>query len=446
MNFALSPLDGRYNSKVKELGPVFSEFGLAKARTKVEIKWLIFLSEKQIAPALSSAARNTLQCVSTGFDETHFTKIKEIEKNTNHDVKAVELFLRHYVPETHWSWIHFACTSEDINNLCYGLILKEGRKIILKVSKMIQEELKQKALAWKSVPMLCRTHGQTATPSTIGKEFAVFWNRARIVTESLETQDITGKINGATGTFSAHLVAFPDEDWIKLSQEFVEERLDLAWNPLTTQIEPHDQQAALLNDVSSYANILIDLCRDVWGYVSLGYFDQRMVKGEVGSSTMPHKVNPIDFENAEGNFKLARGMAQTLGNELPISRLQRDLTDSTLQRNFGLLFGHFLLGLKSLKKGLIKLELREDVLRADLEKAPEVLTEAVQTVLRAHGHHDAYEQLKNFSRGKVLSLEDIRNLVDELDLPEVEKEKLKKLTPDGYIGLSEELVERFVGE
>ena len=444
MNFSLSPLDGRYYSKVKELGSIFSEFGLAKARTRVEVEWLIFLSEKGIAPKLDSKCRDAINRVSTDFTETHFQKIKDIEASTNHDVKAVELFLREYVPESHWSWIHFACTSEDINNLSYALILEDGRGVLLPECENILEDLKSKAQTWKSVPMLCRTHGQTATPSTMGKEIAVFWNRARVIIESLYLIGITGKINGATGTYSAHIAAFPDVDWVSLSQEFIEDRLDLAWNPLTTQIEPHDQQVALLNEMTSFSGVLIDLCRDVWGYVSVGYFGQKVIKGEVGSSTMPHKVNPIDFENAEGNFKLARGIARTLADELPISRWQRDLTDSTLQRNFGLVFGHFLLGLKSLQKGLGKLEIREDILRQDLENAPEVLTEAVQTVMRAHGHHDAYDQLKNFSRGKVLTLKDIQKFIDTIDIPEKEKKKLKALTPEKYVGLAEELVDQFV--
>ena len=444
MNFSLSPLDGRYYSKVKELGSIFSEFGLAKARTRVEVEWLIFLSEKGIAPKLDSKCRDAINRVSTDFTETHFQKIKDIEASTNHDVKAVELFLREYVPESHWSWIHFACTSEDINNLSYALILEDGRGVLLPECENILEDLKSKAQTWKSVPMLCRTHGQTATPSTMGKEIAVFWNRARVIIESLYLIGITGKINGATGTYSAHIAAFPDVDWVSLSQEFIEDRLDLAWNPLTTQIEPHDQQVALLNEMTSFSGVLIDLCRDVWGYVSVGYFGQKVIKGEVGSSTMPHKVNPIDFENAEGNFKLARGIARTLADELPISRWQRDLTDSTLQRNFRLVFGHFLLGLKSLQKGLGKLEIREDILRQDLENAPEVLTEAVQTVMRAHGHHDAYDQLKNFSRGKVLTLKDIQKFIDTIDIPEKEKKKLKALTPEKYVGLAEELVDQFV--
>ena len=299
-------------------------------------------------------------------------------------------------------------------------------------------------MTWKSIPMLCRTHGQTATPSTMGKEFAVFWNRMNRIFEVISLISVSGKINGATGTYAAHMVAFPNIDWITLSQKFVEDELNLDWNPLTTQIEPHDDQSAFLNEMSRFSNVAIDLCRDIWGYISLGYFGQKIVAGETGSSTMPHKVNPIDFENAEGNFKLARGVARTLADELPISRWQRDLTDSTLQRNFGLVFGHFLLGLKSLQKGLGKIEIRENRIKEELNNAPEVLTEAVQTVMRVHGHIDAYDQLKTFSRGKVLSLSDVRDFIDSVDLPTEVKDRLKQLTPETYVGGAEELVEQFV--
>ena len=335
------------------------------------------------------------------FSEEHFEAIKNIEKKTNHDVKAVEYFIRQQVPEKYWSWIHFACTSEDINNTAYALMLKEGRRSILNIFETtVLTDLAQKSLNWKSVPMLCRTHGQNATPSTMGKEFSIFWYRAKEIANTLQKLPITAKINGATGTFSAHLVAFPEEDWIGLAKEFIEKKLELSFVPLTSQIESHDQQAAILNEISRLSNVLIDLCRDIWGYISLGFFGQKTVEGEVGSSTMPHKVNPIDFENGEGNFKLARGIARTLSDELPISRWQRDLTDSTLQRNLGLVFGHFLLGIRSLSKGLGKLEIKEEKLANDLQKAPEVLTEAIQTVLRKYGQADAYEQLKTFSRGK----------------------------------------------
>ncbi len=444
MDFPLSPLDGRYYPKVKELGPIFSEFGLMKARVSVEAEWLLFLAEQGIAPEMDTAVQEKLKEVVKKFSEANFQEIKEIESTTNHDVKAVELFLREKVDKKYWPWIHFACTSEDINNLSYALILRDGKSVVLSNLTKISDDLKNKAKQWKSVPMLCRTHGQTATPSTMGKEMAVFYHRLNLGIQATECLPTLGKINGATGTYAAHQVTFPNVDWIGLSQEFVKKKLGLTWNPLTTQIESHDGQTALLHNLCHFSSILIDLARDIWGYISLGYFGQKVIKGEVGSSTMPHKVNPIDFENAEGNFKLARGIARTLADELPISRWQRDLTDSTLQRNFGLVFGHFLLGLKSLEKGLGKLELREEILSQDLENAPEVLTEAVQTVLRAHGHHDAYEQLKDFSRGKALNLEQIYEFIDSTDLPETEKRKLKDLTPAKYVGLAAKLVEQFV--
>ncbi len=441
MNFSISPLDGRYASKVNEIATNFSEFGLARARVQVEIKWLYFLGQQSIAPPLE---KSLVDEVLLNYNESSFNQIKQIESQTNHDVKAIELYLREKLDKRYWPWIHFACTSEDINNLSYGLIIREGRNVLNEPLVKLLEDLKSKSMTWKSIPMLCRTHGQTATPSTMGKEFAVFWNRMNRIFEVISLISVSGKINGATGTYAAHMVAFPNIDWITLSQKFVEDELNLDWNPLTTQIEPHDDQSAFLNEMSRFSNVAIDLCRDIWGYISLGYFGQKIVAGETGSSTMPHKVNPIDFENAEGNFKLARGVARTLADELPISRWQRDLTDSTLQRNFGLVFGHFLLGLKSLQKGLGKIEIRENRIKEELNNAPEVLTEAVQTVMRVHGHIDAYDQLKTFSRGKVLSLSDVRDFIDSVDLPTEVKDRLKQLTPETYVGGAEELVEQFV--
>ncbi len=441
---ALSPLDDRYAARVEVLNSIFSEFGLMKFRTIVEIQWLLTLCEQGIAPKLPDDVKIGLETLCENFTAEEYAAIKVFEATTNHDVKAVEYFIRELVPQSHWSWIHFACTSEDINNLAYGLMLSHGREAVLCVVDNLLEDLKQKSQDWKAVPMLCRTHGQTATPSTMGKEWAVFWDRAQTISQSLEGVPLTGKINGATGTYSAHVAAKADIDWIQFSHDFVTDKLGLTWNALTTQIEPHDQQALLLNEMGRLSNVLIDLCRDVWGYISLGYFGQKTIAGEVGSSTMPHKVNPIDFENAEGNFKLARGLGRTLSDELPVSRWQRDLTDSTLQRNFGIVFGHFYLALKSLQKGLGKLELKEERLAADLEKAPEVLTEAVQTVLRAYGHHDAYEQLKAFSRGQALNLEQVYEFVEQSDLPEEEKSKLRTLTPGTYTGLAEKLVDKFV--
>lgn len=444
MNNPLSPLDGRYAGKIATLMPIFSEFGLMKYRTIVEVKWLLFLSDQKIAPEIDPVVRIGLEALCENFTDAEFQQIKDIEATTNHDVKAVEYFLRELVPKPLWSWIHFACTSEDINNTAYALMLKEGKEVIVTAMETLQGDLKNKALDWKGVPMLCRTHGQTATPSTMGKEWAVFWYRTQEILKTIKATPVSAKINGATGTYSAHFTAFPETDWIALSRDFVENHLELTWNPLTTQIEPHDKQAALLNRLGVASSIYIDLCRDVWSYISLGFFGQKTVAGEVGSSTMPHKVNPIDFENAEGNFKLARGIGRTLADELPISRWQRDLTDSTLQRNFGLVFGHFLLATESLKKGLGKLEIKEEALLKDLQAAPEVLTEAIQTVLRAHGHHDAYEQLKAFSRGHALTQAQVIEFVEQSDLPAAEKERLRILTPETYTGLAEALVDQIV--
>ena len=447
MKLFISPLDGRYSQKVADVAPIFSEFGLMRARVAVEVLWLEFLSEKGIAPKIKDAS--ALQRLLQEFTESDFKKIKKIEKTTNHDVKAVEYFLQQIIePEAKdhelWPWIHFACTSEDINNISYGLIFRDGINETVKVLDDVLIDLREKSFMWKSIPMLSRTHGQTATPTTVGKEFAVFFHRLEKITDCILNSPISAKINGATGNYAAHLSAFPKEDWIKLSEEFIEEKVGLDWNPLTTQIESHDDACATLNDISRASGVMIDLCRDVWGYISLGYFGQKVVAGEVGSSTMPHKVNPIDFENAEGNLKLARGIARTLSDELPVSRWQRDLTDSTLQRNYGLVFGHFMLALKSLQKGLGKLEVREDILLKDLQESPEVLTEAVQTVLRKNGHADAYEQLKNFSRGQKMSFDDLQNFIESADISAADKKQLKNLTPETYIGLSEELVEQFV--
>ncbi len=443
--FMLSPLDDRYASKVLGLLPIFSEFGLMKARLVVEIEWLIFLSDKKIAPLMSTSEQKKLRSVAEKFDDKTLEKIKKIEKETNHDVKAVEIFLRNQVAKPYWPFLHFACTSEDINNSAYNILLSAGIEVVTSNILGILEDLEKKSLAWKAVPMLSRTHGQPATPTTVGKEFAVFFFRFnRIFFDFLEIP-LLCKFSGATGNFAAHSVAFPKQNWIALSREFAEERLFFVWNPLTTQIESHDSQVQLLNALSHLSSIGVDLCRDMWGYISAGYFGQKVVKGEVGSSTMPHKVNPIDFENAEGNFKLTRGIARTLADELPISRFQRDLTDSTLQRNFGLVFGHFLLALKSLQKGLSKIEIKKDALEKDLNDTPEVLTEAVQTILRAHGDSDAYDTLKKFSRGHALTLKQIQEFIKKSKLPEAEKKRMLKLTPASYVGLSEKLVEEVMG-
>jgi len=435
----LSPLDGRYAKKVEALAPIFSEFGLVRYRVIIEILWLEFCTEKKLFSEFPAETKKNLENLKQNFGEKDFQKIKDIEKTTNHDVKAVEYFLREIVPEKWWAAIHFACTSEDINSTAYAMMIRDGRVVIGETLTDLLSDLKKKAKEWAAVPMLGRTHGQAATPTTVGKEFAVFHHRADQIFKSLKPLQNFAKFSGATGNFAAHVVAFPKENWIALSAEFLEKKCGVTMNPITTQIENHDTVVAILNEISRLDSVLIDLCRDVWGYISLGYFGQTVKKGEVGSSTMPHKVNPIDFENAEGNFKLSRGLGRTLSDELPISRWQRDLTDSTLQRNYGLVFGHFLLGMKSLLRGLGKLELRADVLQKDLANNPEVLTEAIQTILRKHGHHDAYEICKDLSRGKKLTTEAVADFVKTLDIPTEDKAILTALTPEKYIGLSKEI-------
>lgn len=442
MQHPISALDGRYCNKITELNDIVSEFGLMKYRVTTEIAWLICLKKHAIIPA--SVDFDGLSNVIENFGEIDFEKIKKVESTTRHDVKAVEYYLREYVPESAWPWIHFACTSEDINNIAYALLLKDAQEIVLDfLQNVIVENLEQKAQLWKAVPMLARTHGQPATPTTVGKEFSVYVYRLNTITTRLQSVLIKAKINGATGNYAAHSIAFPEVDWITLSKQFVES-FDLSWNPLTTQIENHDYQSEILDHTSRLCSVLTDLCTDMWGYISIGYFGQKLATGEIGSSTMPHKVNPIDFENARGNFKLTRGIARTLSDELPISMWQRDLSDSTLQRNFGLVFGHFLLGLKSLENGLKKIELREDVLKRDLADNPEVLTEAIQTVLRKNGHTDAYEQLKELSRGKRVTQEEIRMFISVLTIDETDKENLLALTPALYVGKSAELVEKYL--
>lgn len=442
MQHPITALDGRYKSHVAELSDIVSEFGLMNYRVQVEIEWLFFLKKKNIIPHKISL--NKLKTLKRAFGLKHCQKIKDIEKTTRHDVKAVEYFLREYTDKATWPWIHFACTSEDINNVAYTLQTRDSHVVVTTFLKQrVIKDLKQKAVKWKSTPMLSRTHGQPATPTTMGKEVAVFVYRLEQAFERTQSIPMSAKWNGASGVYAAHTVTLPNVNWIKFSQEFIES-FDLEWNPLTTQIESHDNQAASLDSVAQLSSILIDLCSDMWGYISIGYFGQKMVKGEVGSSTMPHKVNPIDFENARGNFKIARGIARTLSDELPISMWQRDISDSTLQRNLGLVFGHFLVGLKNLERGLSKVELQKEVLSKDLEDNPEVLTEAIQTVLRKNGHADAYEQLKKLSRGKRLSLQEIRGFIQTLDLEEKDREELLKLSPKDYTGKAKELVEKFV--
>lgn len=440
MEYPITALDGRYQRKVSELSGIVSEFGLMKYRVQVEIAWLFFLKKHKVIP--DTVGFEDLQ--DFVFSDEYYRSIKEIEGTTRHDVKAVEYFLREHTDKSVWPWIHFACTSEDINNIAYAMQLRDARGVVMKfLDENIIDDLSGKAKSWKAVPMLSRTHGQPATPTTTGKEFAVYVHRLETLARSIESIPLTAKINGAAGNYAAHAVAFPKIDWIELSKEFIE-NMGLVWNPLTTQIESHDMQAQIFDQIGGLCSVLCDLCSDMWGYISIGYFGQKVVEGEVGSSTMPHKVNPIDFENARGNLKMSRGIGRILSDELPISMWQRDLSDSTLQRNIGLVFGHFFVGLKSLERGLHKIELRPEVLKNDLEDNIEVLTEAIQSVLRKNGHADAYEKLKALSRGKRVTLEEMRNFITTLEIEEGDKEVLLGLSPLMYTGKSEDLVDRFI--
>ena len=444
---ALSPLDGRYAGKVDALRPIFSEYGLIRARVKVEIEWLLALAaEPGIVelPAFPASAVQTLRALADDFSVADAARVKEIERTTNHDVKAVEYFIKERLKGDAelgpaLEFVHFACTSEDINNLSYGLMLAQARnQVLLPALDGVIERLRQLAHAQAGQPMLSRTHGQTASPTTLGKELANVVARLQRQRQQIAAVELTGKINGAVGNYNAHVVSYPDVDWPAFAQRFVE-GLGLVFNPYTTQIEPHDNVAEI-GDAARRANtILIDLARDIWGYISLGYFKQKLKEGEVGSSTMPHKVNPIDFENAEGNFGLANALFEHFSAKLPISRWQRDLTDSTVLRAIDTAFGHSQVALDSLAKGLGKLEVNPQRLDGDLDAAWEVLAEAVQTVMRRHGLPNPYEQLKALTRGQGITAESMRAFVESLNLPAADKQRLRELTPGGYTGLAERL-------
>jgi len=444
---ALSPLDGRYASKVETLRPIFSEFGLMHRRVHVEIEWLLALAaDKGIAelPAFTADQIAKLKGISADFSVDDGARIKTIEATTNHDVKAVEYFIKERIGNDASlaqakEFVHFACTSEDINNLSYALMLRDARdQVLLPTLDGIIAKLREMAHTNASLPMLSRTHGQTASPSTLGKELANVVARLERQRKQLAGVEIPGKINGAVGNYNAHAITYPELDWRGFSQRFVES-LGLDYNPYTTQIEPHDGVAEYCDVVRRANIILIDLARDIWGYISLGYFKQSLKAGEVGSSTMPHKVNPIDFENAEGNFGLANALLGHFAEKLPISRWQRDLTDSTVLRALGTAFGHTLVALESLKKGLGKLTVNADRLAADLDASWEVLAEAVQTVMRRYGLPEPYEQLKALTRGQGITRESMRTFITGLDLPADAKQRLLDLTPGGYIGLAEPL-------
>ena len=447
---ALSPLDGRYAARLSPLRPLLSEFGLMHRRVQVEVEWFIALSDAgfdEFRP-LSAAARNTLRALVTGFAEADAQAIKDIEKTTNHDVKAVEYWIKsrcepHAELQRASEFVHFACTSEDINNTSHALMLKAAREtVLLPALDGLVTRLRTMSQAFAGVPMLSRTHGQTASPTTVGKEVANVLARLERARAVIAAVPLPAKMNGAVGNYNAHLAAWPDFDWEGFARGVVEGQLGLTFNPMTIQIEPHDGMAELFDAVTRTNTILIDWSRDVWGYISLGYFKQRTKAGEIGSSTMPHKVNPIDFENAEGNFGLANAMLAHLSQKLPISRWQRDLTDSTVLRNMGVALGYALLGWDSLARGLDKLELNEAALAADLDAAWEVLAEPIQTVMRRHGLPNPYERLKELTRGKAITREAIAAFIDTLELPADERARLKALTPGNYTGLAESLARR----
>ena len=446
---ALSPLDGRYAGKVDALLPIFSEYGLIRARVKVEIEWLLALAAEpgitELAP-FSAPAAARLRALAEGFSVDDAARVKAIEATTNHDVKAVEYFIKERLKDDAelapaLEFVHFACTSEDINNLSYGLMLDAARReVIVPAYQGIADALRQLAHAQAGQPMLSRTHGQTASPTTLGKEIANVVARLERQIRQIMAVDITGKINGAVGNYNAHVISYPAVDWPAFARRFVE-RLGLVFSPYTTQIEPHDCVAEL-GDAARRANtVLIDFARDVWGYVSLGYFKQKLKEGEVGSSTMPHKVNPIDFENAEGNFGLANALFEHFSAKLPISRWQRDLTDSTVLRALGTAFGHSQVALESLAKGIGKLEVNPQRLNDDLDAAWEVLAEAVQTVMRRHGLPNPYEQLKALTRGHGINADSMRAFIDGLDLPADARQRLLELTPGRYTGLAQRLAQ-----
>ncbi len=447
---AISPVDGRYGSKTSALRDIFSEYGLIKHRVLVEIRWfqaLAAMSAIREVPPLSKASITLLDAIIENFTIQDAERIKMIERTTNHDVKAVEYFLKEKINgnaelEAVNEFIHFACTSEDINNLSHGLMLTAGRDtVLLPAFDQIIDNLAAKARTFSAQPMLSRTHGQTASPTTVGKELANVVYRLRHQRQLIAAVTILGKANGAVGNYNAHFSAYPEIDWPTFSSQFISS-LGLTINPYTIQIEPHDYMAEIFDAISRFNTILIDLCRDIWAYISLGYFKQKTVEGEIGSSTMPHKVNPIDFENAEGNLGIANALFSHLSSKLPISRWQRDLTDSTVLRNLGVGFAHCLIASQSLQKGLNKLEVNASVIEADLNTSWEVLAEPVQTVMRRYGIENPYEKLKQLTRGKTITREIFRDFIETLDIPEAAREYLLQLTPLTYIGNAIEQAEK----
>ncbi len=439
---AVSSVDGRYAGRTSGLREIFSEYGLIRYRVIVEIRWFQALAASADIPqvtSLSDTANTYLNSLVEDFDLEAAERVKTIEATTNHDVKAVEYYLKECFAKQDElnglsEFLHFACTSEDINNLSYALMMADAREqVFLPVYADIDQALKAIVSEHASLPMLSRTHGQTASPTTLGKEIANVAMRLQRQADLLRQQPMLGKINGAVGNFNAHITAYPEVDWPKFAQQFVES-LGLSWNPWTTQIEPHDWMAESFHSMSRYNTILIDLCRDIWAYISIGYFTQKTIAGEIGSSTMPHKVNPIDFENAEGNLGVANALLTHLAEKLPVSRWQRDLTDSTVLRTIGTAAGHGMIAYASLLKGLGKLQVNEQKLAADLENSWEVLAEPIQTVMRLYAIENPYEQLKELTRGKAISTEILVEFVQTLDIPDAAKQQLLALTPATYTG------------
>ena len=448
-NFALtaiSPIDGRYANKVDALRPIFSEYGLIRFRVLVEVRWLQALANHALiteVTAFSPSANQLLNDIINNFSEADAQRVKDIEKTTNHDVKAVEYLLKEKITgcaelEQISEFIHFACTSEDINNLSYALMLKEGREVIQAQITDCINALKQLAHDTADQPLLCRTHGQSATPSTVGKEFANVVARMQRQQDQFQAVSLLGKINGAVGNYNAHAVAYPDVDWAEFSQNFVES-LGLQWNPYTIQIEPHDYIAEFFHALSRFNTILLDFDRDIWGYISLGYFKQRTIAGEIGSSTMPHKVNPIDFENSEGNLGIANALFSFLADKLPVSRWQRDLTDSTVLRNIGVGIAHTSIAIQASLKGISKLQINVEAIDADLNANWEVLAEPIQTVMRRYGIEKPYEKLKELTRGQRITPEQMQVFIEKLEIPADAKATLLALTPRSYIGYAAKL-------
>ncbi|SFD06188.1 adenylosuccinate lyase [Pseudoalteromonas denitrificans] len=439
---AISPVDGRYGSKTKELRSIFSEFGLIKYRVTVEVRWLQALSRAEAiaeVPSFSDEANALLDAIVTNFSEADAQRVKDIESTTNHDVKAVEYLLKEKVADNTElnainEFIHFACTSEDINNLSHALMLTEARdEVLLPYCDKLLSGLKDLAVEYKSIPMMARTHGQPASPSTMGKEMANVYMRLKRQRDQISKIEMLGKVNGAVGNYNAHLSAYPEHDWHQHAQEFVTS-LGITLNPYTTQIEPHDYIAELFDAIARFNTILIDFDRDVWGYIALGHFKQKTIAGEIGSSTMPHKVNPIDFENSEGNLGLANAIFAHLAQKLPLSRWQRDLTDSTVLRNLGVGMGYAVIAYQSTLKGMSKLEVNEAKLLEELDQNWELLAEPIQTVMRKYGIEKPYEKLKDLTRGKRVNKEIMADFIDGLELPDSAKDEMKLMTPANYIG------------